>query len=170
DEPGNEYRLVLTREGWLQPWVRTRKTEDDERKRLAAMPAFQTINQVGAIKPGAAILAEVRDAHGKTSPALVAQPLGRGQVGAMLVGDFWRWGMRRRDSEQDDFDRAWRQTVRWLVGEVPDRVEITVEPDESATSATMKLEVRVRDPEYRPLDNAEVTLRIKLPNGETITQ
>src|SRR5439155_20762042 len=23
-----EYRLVLTREGWLQPWVRMRKTED----------------------------------------------------------------------------------------------------------------------------------------------
>ncbi len=26
-----EYHLVLTREGWLQPWVRLRKTEDEER-------------------------------------------------------------------------------------------------------------------------------------------
>ena len=32
---GEEYRLVLTREGWLQPWVRLRKTEDEERQRLA---------------------------------------------------------------------------------------------------------------------------------------
>ena len=30
-----DYRLVLTREGWLQPWVRVRKTEDEENKRLA---------------------------------------------------------------------------------------------------------------------------------------
>ncbi len=35
-----EYRLVLTREGWLQPWVRMRKTEDEEQKRLAAMAAL----------------------------------------------------------------------------------------------------------------------------------
>ena len=53
--PGDEardYRLVLTREGWLQPWVRTRKTEDEERKRLAAMPPFQTLSRVGQHQAG----------------------------------------------------------------------------------------------------------------------
>jgi hypothetical protein len=35
-----EYRLDLTREGRLQPWVRMRKTEDEERKRLEAMSSF----------------------------------------------------------------------------------------------------------------------------------
>ena len=48
-----DYRLVLTREGWLQPWVRTRKTEDEEQQRLAAMPPFHTLSRVGNIKPGA---------------------------------------------------------------------------------------------------------------------
>ncbi len=47
-----KYRLVLTREGWLQPWVRVRKTEDEENKRLAGMAAFQTLSRSGEIKPG----------------------------------------------------------------------------------------------------------------------
>ena len=71
-----EYRLVLTREGWLQPWVRTRKTEDDERRRLASMPAFHTLSRVGNLKPGAVVLSEVRDPAGNTVPALVAQQFG----------------------------------------------------------------------------------------------
>ena len=64
-----EYRLVLTREGWLQPWVRTRKTEDEERRGSAAMPAFQTLSRVGADQAGRRrSLAEVRDADGDARP------------------------------------------------------------------------------------------------------
>ena len=46
-EDGSEYRLVLTREGWLQPWVRLRKTEDEENKRLAGMSTVPNAQQVG---------------------------------------------------------------------------------------------------------------------------
>ena len=48
----SEYRLVLTREGWLQPWVRTRKTEDEERQRLGAMPPFHDAQPRGASSRG----------------------------------------------------------------------------------------------------------------------
>ena len=68
-----QHRLVLTREGWLQPWVRTRKTEEEEHKRLAAMPDFQTLSRVGRIKPGAVTLAEVSDDEGHTSPRSFAR-------------------------------------------------------------------------------------------------
>ncbi len=57
DSSEREYRLELTREGWLQPWVRMRKTEDEERQRLAMMEPFGTLSRVGDIKPGAVILA-----------------------------------------------------------------------------------------------------------------
>ena len=90
-----EYRLGLTREGWLQPWVRLRKTEDEDQKRLDGMPAFLTLNQARGIKPGAMILSEVRDQSGRTAPALVAQPFGKGRVAALMIGDLWRWGLRR---------------------------------------------------------------------------
>ena len=53
------YRLALTREGWLQDWVRLRKTEAEDQARLQSMPEFAVVNQVGNLKPGAAELARV---------------------------------------------------------------------------------------------------------------
>ena len=164
-----EFRLALTREGWLQPWVRTRKTEDEERSRLAGMPAFQTLSRVGNVKPGAVVLAQVFDADGSAAPALVAQQFGTGRVAALLVGDLWRWAIRREDPTETDIDHAWRQTVRWLVSDVPGRVEVAVKPKEDAASSAVAISVRVRDAEYRSLDNAKVTLRILLPDGNPLT-
>ncbi len=114
-----KYGLVLTREGWLQPWVRLRKTEDEEQKRLDGMPPFLVLNQARGIKPGAMILSEVRDQAGRTAPALVSQPFGKGRVAALLIGDLWRWGLHRADPAESDQERAWRQTIRWLVADVP---------------------------------------------------
>ncbi len=167
--PGDgEFRLALTREGWLQPWVRTRKTEDEERSRLAGMPAFQTLTHVGSIKPGAVVLAQVLDAAGAASPALVAQQFGKGRAAALLIGDLWRWAIRREDPTETDIDRSWRQTVRWLVSDVPGRVEVAVKPKEDSAAA-VDISVRVRDAEYRALDNAKVALRVLLPDGNTLT-
>ena len=166
-----EYRLSLTREGWLQPWVRTRATEDDELIRLAGMAPFQTLSRTGPIKPGASILAEVKDPAGEAMPALVAQAFGKGHVAALLIGDLWRWGLRREDPSQDDFDRAWRQTIRWLVGDVPERVDVAVRPKDDATASAgaVEIAVRVRDAEFRPLDNARVALDLAIPGGESLT-
>src|SRR6185503_4971811 len=90
------FRLRLTREGWLQPWVRLRANEQDETKRLATMPVFKTVNRVDSIKPGASKLAEVETEAG-VRPAIVVQPFGRGRVGALLISDLWRWNLRRED-------------------------------------------------------------------------
>ena len=163
------HRLVLTREGWLQPWVRTRKTEEEEQKRLAAMPHFQTLSNVGRIKPGAVTLAEVSDDEGKTVPALVSQTFGKGHVAALLIGDLWRWDMRRANAEESDLERSWRQTARWLVSDVPSRVEVSVSPKFESSAPAVELAVRVRDAEYRPLDNAKVAIKITLPDGGAIT-
>jgi hypothetical protein len=132
------------------------------------MPPFNTLTQTGTIKPGAVVLAQVVNSSGTTSPALVAQPFGSGQVGALLIGDLWRWGMRRKDPEESDLERSWRQTVRWLVGNVPGRLDLTVRPrggGGSESVSSVELVARVRDEEYRPLDNARVTFEITPPNG-----
>ncbi|MFN7803028.1 MAG: hypothetical protein ACK5TO_03385, partial [Planctomycetaceae bacterium] len=88
------HRLRLTREGWLQSWVRLRSNETDEDARLASMPEFQTLNQVRSIKPGASILAQVMSEDDTPRPALVVQPYGRGHTAALLIGDLWRWHLR----------------------------------------------------------------------------
>jgi uncharacterized membrane protein len=164
-----EHRLVLTREGWLQPWVRLRKTEDEERQRLAEMIPFDALSRVGEIKPGAVVLAEVSDAAGAPAPALVAHQFGKGHVGALLIGRIWRWGMRRENPAESDLDKSWRQTVRWLVGDVASRVEVSVNAKVDSSSPAVDLAVRVRDAGYRPLDNAKVALQVTLPGGDKRT-
>lgn len=163
-----EYRLVLTREGWLQPWVRTRKTEDEERTRIDATSSFLTLNRVGNIKPGATVLAEVRSGE-EMLPALVTQSFGKGRSAALLIGDLWRWGLRREDHSQKDFERSWRQTMRWLVGNVPSRVEVSAVPHQQAASGAIEVRTRVLDPMFLPLDNAAVTMRVTQPDKTIVT-
>ena len=164
-----EYRLFLTKEGWLQPWVRVRKTEDEERKRLAEMSTFQTLSQSGTIKPGAVVLSEAQDSKGASKPALVAQSFGKGHVAALLIGDLWRWEMRRENQAEDDFDRSWRQTIRWLVSDVPSRVEVSVRPKPDSATPALNVVARLRDTEYHPLDNGKVSFRIDMPGGKKLT-
>jgi uncharacterized membrane protein len=164
----HEYRLALTREGWLQPWVRLRETEPEERQRLSGMTPFRMLTSISRIKPAATVLAEVVDEEGAKHPALVAQRFGRGRSAALLVGDFWRWAMRRPNEKEDDLAKSWRQTVRWLVADVPRRVEVDVQSQEDSAIGAVTLSIRVRDPGYLPLDNAQVAIEVTMPDGKTL--
>jgi uncharacterized membrane protein len=162
------YRLKLTREGWLQPWVRVRANEPDEEERLAKMPGFKALNRIDAIKPGASVLAEVEGADGTLRPALVVQPFGRGRTGALLVGDLWRWGLRRPDPAESDLEKSWRQTVRWLVSDVPKSVEIETRRAADSALPGVEIVVRARDKQFQPLDNAQVSLKVHTPDKRQI--
>jgi uncharacterized membrane protein len=170
--PGAKHRIALTREGWLEPWLRLRAEEDLERKRLDAMPAFETLNPIRGIKPGATVLARAQTEGGQAAvPALVEQRFGQGRVGALLVGDLWRWGLHRpQDDTADDLGKAWRQTVRWLVADVPQRVEVTAaaSKDPDAPEGALTIAAQVRDPAYAPLDNAAVTIRVTGPDNKPL--
>lgn len=150
----------LAREGWLQPWARLRDNEADERMRLEQMPAFHVLNQVRSLKPGASIIASVRDERGAEVPALATQRFGRGRSAALLIGDVWRWGMKD-SAAHADMDKAWRQLMRWLVADVPSRVELTVEPQPEDASGAVRLLVRARDAKFQPLDDAAVALQVE---------
>ncbi len=162
------YRLLLSREGWLQPWVRLRTNETDESKRLTSMPEFKSLNGVQAIKPGASVLAQVTSADGKESPALVVQPFGRGRTAALLIGDLWRWNLKRTDHTESDLEKSWRQTVRWLVSDVPGRVEVESRRSSTGSTPAVQVLVRARDAQFEPLDNANVALRVQTPDGHKI--
>ncbi len=158
--PLSEVHLQLGREGWLQPWARLRDNEADERTRLAQMPAFDVVNRVRALKPGASLIAAVRDAQGTEYPALAVQRFGRGRTAALMVGDLWRWGMRD-EAAHADMDKAWRQLVRWLVSDVPARVQCTVESAPAEEGNAMRVLVRVRDETFQPIDDASVVIEVE---------
>lgn len=166
------YRLTLTRDGWLQPWARLRSTETEEQQRLKELPAFQTINRAGSMKPGATVIAEVTDAAGDRHPALAVQRFGRGRCAALLLGDLWRWQLDRTDEqrERDDLGKAWRQTIRWLIADVPDRIELKATAQDEFGQPLTRLEARIRNSEFQAQDNAAVNVSLKLPDNSIVTQ
>jgi uncharacterized membrane protein len=157
--PG-KMKLTLTREGWLQPWTRLRPTEAEEKTRLASMPAFEVVNPVSDIKPGASVLATVSDADDRTYPALVAQRFGLGRTAALMIGDMWRWGLGDA-ATQKDLGKSWRQLFRWLVSDVPARIEVAAETSVGGDPAEVRLTVKARDEEFKPLDSATVQLTVR---------
>ena len=158
-KPLSNLRLSLTREGWLQPWARLRDNEAAERTRLTELPALQVLNRVRDKKPGASVIAEVQDESGAKYPALAEQRFGNGRVGALLVGDLWRSGLRD-EGTQADLGKAWRQMIRWLIADVPERIQFVAEPKRHDPNQAMALRVRVRDKEFKPLDNATVKVTV----------
>lgn len=155
-----EMKLKLTREGWLQPWTRLRSTEAEEKTRLDSMPPFEVVNPVSDIKPGASVLATVSDADDKTYPALVAQRFGLGRTAALMIGDMWHWGLSD-EVAQKDLGKSWRQLIRWLVSDVPQKVSVVPEPFVGGDPAEVRLIVKVHDEEFKPLDNATIQLTVR---------
>jgi uncharacterized membrane protein len=158
-QPAANLRLNLTREGWLQPWARMRDNEADERRRLTEMPPLQVMNTIRDVKPGASVIVEAQDERGGKYPAVAAQRFGDGRVGAVLIGDLWLWGMHDEVTRKD-LDKAWRQMIRWLITDVPKRVEVRAELRPDDPNQAIALKVRARDKEFKPLENATVKITV----------
>jgi len=159
--PLDRLEFALTREGWLQPWARLYQTEADERDRLQRMPRFRVINRVRDTKPGASVIAEVMDQDNEKYPALVVHRFGRGRAGAVMLGDLWRWTMHREEGDPDDLGKMWRQTIRWLVSDIPRRIELESRPKAGDPNHAFELLTRARDKKFEPLDNGNVKLSVE---------
>ncbi|MEN6334947.1 MAG: glutamine amidotransferase [Phycisphaerales bacterium] len=160
-------RLNLTREGWLQPWARLRDNEKDEQQRLAEMPEFQVVNRSRAVKPGARIVATIDVNDSQQLPGLIAQQVGNGRSAALVIGDLWRWGMRKPEMHED-MDKFWRQTLRWLIADVPPRVSLQANHKLDETNQPVSLVVRVRDKAFEPMDNVTVSMEVLEPGGGSV--
>ena len=158
--PPGPVHFQLAREGWLQAWARLRDNEADERARIDGMQTFEIVNRVRALKPGASVIATLRDAQGAELPALAVQRFGRGRTAALMLGDVWRWGQKDAAAHVD-MDKAWRQLARWLVTDVPKRVDFAVEPLPADANGAVLLQVRVRDEKFQPVDDATVKVTVE---------
>ena len=186
-------RLNLTREGWLQPWVRLRSDEEAEFTRLQAMPSFHTLNPTLRIRPGAQLMATVSDAAQQSWPALVIQRFGRGRSVALCVGDLWRWRLHEARlpnqsrsggnksqihneipweatprEDRDDYSRSARQLTRWLVSDVPLRLDVSTSrvPDQGVHA--WRLSATVRGPEFEVREDAAVMFDVIRADGTTL--
>ena len=139
-------------------------------------------------------MAEVHDAEDNRWPALVVQRFGKGRTAALCVGDFWRWRLSEGLRKLHDLDlpvagadpdngssgppgtptedladhaRASRQMIRWLVADVPKRMDVAVQEDPTLGTGSVKLTAFVRGTDFEARENADVKFSVVGPDGQT---
>lgn len=164
---GDKLQIALTDEGWLEPWARIRSTQASELSRRDELDPYLAANVTGRQKPGASVIATLLDENGNSQPALVSQRYGRGRSMSLALTDFWRPGMRNPEA-MEDVKKAWRQMMRYLVSDVPQRLELALE---SSDELPFLVETRttVYNKEYNPQDNARVKIEVTPPNNSDDT-
>ena len=107
------------------------------------------------------------DAETQALPALVVQRLGNGRTAALTIGDVWRWGMHKPEMHAD-MDKFWRQTLRWLIADVPGRITMQATQKQDETNQPVMLQVRVRDKAFEPMDNVSVAVDVHEPDDQQV--
>ena len=158
---------VPTADGLRHPALQVAGTDSLVALRWSTLPPLTTVNLLSRAKPGASVLLQGRVGDRElTRPLLVAQRFGRGRVLALGAQDDWLWQMHADIAVEDStHELLWRQMLRWLVNDVPDRVE-SVADEESAPGEAVPLRAIVRDSGYLRRNGVAVSATI-LGSGGT---
>jgi len=167
-EPGPQIRLHLTRQGWLQPWARLRDNEQAEQQRISKMPDFRVLNRIRSVKAGASVIAAVGDEQTQQFPGLIVQRFGNGRTAALTIGDIWRWGLKQPEM-REDMNKFWRQTLRWLIADVPERISVRAVHKTDRANQPVVLRVYARNKDFGPMDNVSVAIEVRDPLGKKVT-
>ncbi len=167
NEPNSIVRYQLSREGWLQPFLRLADNEVAERERIDRMPSFQVLNRLSKVKPGASVLAEATINGKDTVPVFISQRFGKGRTATFMVGDMWRWAMHHEGSGSSPLFQAWRQMIRWLIADVPKSIQMQL-GESRGSSKVANLLVQVKGTDFKSVDNAVVKITVNSPSGKTI--
>ena len=152
---------VPTAAGLRHPALQVAATDSLVASRWRTLPPLTTVNLLARAKPGASVLLQGQSGkRGLTRPLLVSQRYGRGRVLALGAQDDWLWQMHADIAVDDStHELLWRQMLRWLVNDVPDRVEVITE-EESAPGDAVPVRAIVRDSGYLRRNGVAVTALI----------
>ncbi len=155
-----------TREGLAHPATQISETEQGSADRWTKLPQLSTVNRISKVKPGATVLLTGLDDGRTERPVLSYQRYGRGKALALITQDAWLWRMDASMAVDDTTHRTfWRRLLRWLVDDVPDRVELSLSLDDVEAGQPVTLVSDVRDKEYAPVNDAGVMAHVTTPRG-----
>ncbi len=160
---GQRLRVSPTDDGLRHPIMRLAASGAATAERWAAMPALASAATVGGPRPGATVLATTETATGATVPLVAVQRYGRGRTMVFSGEASWRWRMMLPASDRS-YETFWRQTARWLAGDSPQPVSIEA-PAGVDEGMPVPVRVSVRDEQYAPVNDAEVQLNVRSPDG-----
>jgi uncharacterized membrane protein len=167
DAPVVEYRVRPTDAGRTAPSLRLALSDSASARRWDSLPPLTMANAVGSLRPGAtALLNGRRDGSTVDVPILASQRFGRGTAFVFGAQDSWLWRMHADVAVEDRaHETFWRQLVRSIAEESPDRLEITVQPAIAAPGEPVTLRARVADEGYLDVNDASVDVRVEAPDG-----
>ncbi|MET0290927.1 MAG: hypothetical protein ABW136_01095 [Steroidobacteraceae bacterium] len=147
------------------------RLDDDPVKNAAAwqgLPELADYQALGPLRPAAVVLVEAV-AGTAVSPLLVTQRYGRGSTWLQAASSTWRWRMRlpHDDKRHSEY---WRQLLHALVVATPERLSLDAEPRLSGDGAPVALEAWVQDEEFRPINDADVTVEVSGESGGSTTE
>ena len=90
-------------------------------------PVFHSVNRVGERRSGAMSLMNA-SVGSRVVPVVVLQPYGKGQTLGIATDTLWRWGRMDGDIATAG-DQFWRDTIRYLSGEIEGGRFLTVKWD-----------------------------------------
>lgn len=168
DSGATEITVTPTAAGVLHPATQLAPNDSATTALWRQMPPLTTVNEVGRPKPGATVLLEGRtEGERRARPTLTFQRYGRGKAVVFAVQDSWLWQMHALVPVEDQrHETFWRQLLRWLVSEVPSRVDMVAVGD-GAVNEGIPLRVVVSDSAYSRFNGAAVSAEVVSPNGET---
>jgi uncharacterized membrane protein len=162
-------KVMPTRAGEAHAVTQIAGSEEASAKRWPDLPQVTMINAPLALKPAATVLLNGTDERGRTDPALVWQPYGRGKSIAFLPQDSWEWQMHATIPLEDmTHENLWRQMLRWLVADVPAPVEARPTVDRVEPGEAVTIEASVVDPTWLDINDAHVMARVTRPGGATL--
>ena len=154
---------ALTLDGLLHPATRLAVSPDENREKWSQLPPLASVAPVGGARPGAQVLAVALTAGGNPQPLIAAQRYGQGRSVVFAGEASWRWRMMRPATDTS-YETIWRQLSRWITAGAQGPVTIAA-MSPSVAGVTDRVSVIVRDDDFRPVANAEVTVEITAPNG-----
>jgi uncharacterized membrane protein len=127
---------------------------------------------ITAVKPGATVLLDT-EKNGRTYPLLTVWKVGRGRVAALSTRTTWRWAMKN-ESVGPLYQQFWKNMVLWLThSDEYNTVRIALDGGSAGgRSARLGeeavLRVWVFDEYFKPLQDAEVKVLLKTPDGKEL--
>jgi len=169
------FRVMPTGLGMAHPIMTLERDGEANRTAWFELPRIDGLNRVAGVRPGATLLAVVEREAGPL-PAIAMQGVGNGRVLSLAMDTTWRWQMLRpRGSERagipegpDYFRQFWGNAVRYLAPDprlTPERPSIVRQSSDAAVGQTLELATRLVDRFYRPIRQADLTVRVTTPSG-----
>ena len=154
--------------------------EQKSSERWKTLPPVTSVNFIRGIKPGAVVLVNgVVPTDGRTEsapiavrryeqPVLAYQRFGKGLSIALPVQDTRLWQMDPTTPVDDQtFVTFWRQLLRWLTSDVPNRITVASASDVAGIRDPIALTAEVADSAFVMRNDARVVAHLTAPSGAT---